>query len=60
MTNKKDEFITCQTQLGWLAGKIVDEDDEKYIIQFGGEKKWEVLKEEIFHDEEGTKHVLWW
>lgn len=54
-----DTYITVQTPLGWLAGKIVDEDEEKYLIEFGGGKQYEVLKEEIFVDD-GNMYVIWW
>lgn len=52
--------IMIETQLGMVAGKIIEEKEDKYIIEFGGGKKWEVLKEEVMEDGSGVKTVVWW
>lgn len=56
----EDKFIVCQTEIGWIAAKIVEELEDKYIIEFDGGKRDEVLKEEIFIDEWDNMHVMWW
>jgi hypothetical protein len=57
---KEDEFIAIETQIGWLSGKVVEEDENMYIVEFGGGKRWEVLKEEVFEGKDGVKSVAWW
>ena len=56
----ENKFIVCQTEVGWISGKIVKELEDKYIIEFGGGVRDEVLKEEIFVDDWGNMHVMWW
>ena len=53
-------FIICQTEIGWIAAKIVEELEDKYIIEFSGGKRDEVLKQEIFIDDWGNMNVMWW
>jgi intein/homing endonuclease len=53
-------MIVIQTEIGWIAAKVVEENEELYIVELGDGSKREVLKEEVFTDDDGNKHVLWW
>ena len=53
-------YIKFQTEVGVIAGKVVKEDEDSYIVEFGGGKQYEVLKCEVQIDENGQNIVYWY
>ena len=57
----KKRFLAIQTQIGVIAAEVVEELEDRVIVQLGDRGKVEVLNEEIVYDEEtGSENVLWW